>query len=77
MPKKVLTGTVVRKSGAKTVAVEVIRVVRDAKYGKRAKRGKIYLAHDESDAVEVGQTVSIQEARRLSSRKRFIVIPTT
>lgn len=75
MPKKTLTGTVIRKSGAKTVAVEVVRAVRDAKYGKRAKRSKIYLAHDAGDAVEVGQKVSIQEARRLSARKRFIVIP--
>lgn len=75
MPKRVLTGTVIRKSGAKTVAVEVVRVVRDAKYGKSAKRSKTYLAHDESDAVVVGQTVAIEEARRLSARKRFMVVP--
>lgn len=75
MPKRILKGTVIRKSGAKTVAVEVVRSVRDAKYGKSARRSKTYLVHDETDAVEVGQAVSIQEARRLSARKRFVIVP--
>lgn len=71
--KRELTGTVIRKSGAKTVAVEVMRVFRHPKYGKSMKRSTVYLAHDERDATLVGQVVTIRESRPLSARKRWII----
>lgn len=74
MSKRILTGTVVKKSGAKTVAVEVVRSISHKKYGKSIKQTKKYLAHDEQEKAEVGQEVTIQEARPLSARKRWIVI---
>ncbi len=73
--KRELEGVVVRKSGTKTVAVEVVRVIAHALYGKRIKRTKRYLAHDEADTVAVGDTVVIRESRPLSARKRWVVIP--
>jgi small subunit ribosomal protein S17 len=72
--KRELEGVVVRKSGTKTVAVEVVRVIAHALYGKRIKRTKRYLAHDEADTVAVGDTVVIRESRPLSARKRWVVI---
>ena len=69
-----LEGVVVRKSGIKTVAVEVVRVIPHGLYDKRVKRTKRYLVHDESDTVEVGSKVTIRESRPLSARKRWVVI---
>ena len=74
MSKRELTGIVLRKSGAKTIAVEVAQAARHSKYGKSMKRTKIYLVHDEKEVATVGQTVSIREARKLSARKRFVLV---
>lgn len=73
--KRELEGVVVRKSGSKTVAVEVVRVIAHALYGKRMKRTKRYLAHDTTDSLVVGDKVVIQESRPLSALKRWIVLP--
>lgn len=72
--KRRLHGVVVRKSGAKTVAVEVTRVIRHPLYRKSMKRTKRYLAHDAKDQATVGQTVTIQESRPLSARKRWVIV---
>lgn len=69
-----LTGVVVRRSGDKTVAVEIKRVMRDPLYGKTIARTKRYLVHDEGNKAEVGQTVEIEESRPLSKRKRWVVV---
>lgn len=73
--KRELEGVVVRKSGLKTVAVEIVRVIAHPLYGKRVKQTKRYLAHDESNALSVGDMVTIQESRPLSARKRWVVVP--
>lgn len=72
--KRELDGIVVRKSGDKTVAVEVVRVLAHPVYGKRVQRTKRYLAHDEHNAVAVGEHVTIRESRPMSARKRFTVV---
>jgi len=72
--KRELDGVVVRKSGLKTVAVEIVRVIAHPLYGKRIKQTKRYLAHDESNALSVGDMVTIQESRPLSARKRWVVM---
>lgn len=69
-----LEGLVVRKSGIKTIAVEVVRVIPHGLYDKRVKRTKRYLAHDETDSVAVGSKVKIRESRPLSARKRWTVV---
>ncbi len=75
--KRQLSGTVVRKSGVKTVSVEILRVVAHPLYGKRMNRTSRYLAHDETDAITVGDMVLIEESRPLSRRKRWVVIKKT
>ncbi|MBI1833693.1 MAG: 30S ribosomal protein S17 [Candidatus Andersenbacteria bacterium] len=72
--KKILQGTVKKKSGIKTVAVEVVRHTRHPKYGKSMRRSKIYLAHDETEKAQIGEAVFIQESRPLSARKRWRII---
>jgi small subunit ribosomal protein S17 len=74
MPKKVLSGVVVKNSGDKTVSVEVVRTVRHPKYHKIVKRTKKYAAHDEANACKIGDKVEIQESRPISKNKRFVVL---
>lgn len=71
--KKYFSGLVVKKSGIKSVVVEVERRLKHSKYKKFVLRTKKYHAHDESDAVKVGQQVSIVESRPLSKLKRWVV----
>ena len=72
--RKVRRGVVVSKSGAKTVKVAVSYRERHPLYGKIVTRTKNYHAHDESDAVKVGDTVVIMETRPLSATKRWRVV---
>ena len=74
MPKKVLSGVVVKNSGDKTVSVEVVRTVKHPKYHKIVKRTKKYAAHDEANACKIGDKVEIQESRPISKNKRFVVL---
>lgn len=68
---KKLNGTVVKKSGDKTVAVEVKRTIVHPLYQKRQVRTKIYLVHDPKNEAEVGKEVEISESRPISKRKRW------
>jgi small subunit ribosomal protein S17 len=53
----------------KTVVVEVERRVTHPLYKKIVRRSKKYVAHDESNALKVGDLVRIRECRPLSKRK--------
>ncbi len=66
-------GTVISNKMDKTVTVEVKRKIRHPRYAKVFERKKKYYAHDESDALEVGQVVRIVETRPLSKLKRWRV----
>lgn len=72
--KRELSGVVVRKSGIKTVSVEVVRTMAHPLYGKQVKRTNKYLAHDHDDSAVVGEQVVIQECRPMSARKRWVVM---
>ncbi|MEK7552530.1 MAG: 30S ribosomal protein S17 [Patescibacteria group bacterium] len=71
---KTLTGTVVSNRSAKTIVVEVDRLIKHKTYGKYLSRSKRYLAHAPTGQYELGQTVKIRETRPLSRRKHFIVL---
>jgi small subunit ribosomal protein S17 len=66
-------GTVVSKSGTKTVKVEVQRLVKHPVYKRYVRWTKGFLAHDEAEACGVGDQVEIVESRPLSARKRWRV----
>jgi small subunit ribosomal protein S17 len=74
MPKRILQGVVVSDKMDKTIVVEVERRVQHPIYKKFIRRSKRYHAHDESNAIKVGQTVRIIESRPLSKTKRWLVL---
>ena len=71
MPKRILSGKVVKKSGDKTVSVLVTRQTTHPIYKKIIRVSKKYLAHDESNKCKVGDMVQIAECRPLSKQKRY------
>jgi len=71
MPKRQISGTVIKKSGEKTVSIVVERKVIHPRYHKTVKRFKKYLVHDEKGQVNVGDTISAIECRPLSKTKTF------
>ena len=74
MPKKRIEGIVISNINDKTVKVEVESIKVHAFYGKRMKVSKRYLAHDEENALKIGDKVTIEECRPISKRKTWIVI---
>ena len=58
----------------KTVVVRVTREFTHPLYGKRVKRSKKYMAHDENNECRVGDIVKIMETRPLSRHKRWRVV---
>lgn len=69
---KTKTGVVLRRSGDKTIVVEVERLVRHPKFGKFIRRHCRYHVHDEKNQCQAGDYVSIMESRPLSRTKRWV-----
>ena len=74
MPKRVLQGTVVSDKNDKTVVVKVERRFTHPVMKKTVRMTKKYKAHDETNALKVGDQVSIQESRPISKDKRWVVV---
>jgi len=74
MPKRILNGKVVKKSGDKTVSVLVTRQTTHPIYKKIIRVSKKYLAHDADNNIAVGQNVKIQETKPLSKNKSWKII---
>ena len=72
--RKVRTGTVTSKMGAKSVVVKVEYRELHPVYGKVIIRSKKYHAHDEADKAQVGDKVVIMETRPLSATKRWRIV---
>jgi len=70
MPKRILQGTVVSDTNAKTVVVEVERRFAHPTLGKTVRERKKYHAHDEV-GHKAGDVVRIQECRPMSALKRW------
>lgn len=77
MPKRILQGTVVSDKNDKTVVVEVERRYTHPLYKKVVRRSKKYHAHDETNAIKVGERVRIQETAPISKNKRWTVVQET
>ena len=71
MPKRILSGKVVKKSGDKTVSVLVTRQTTHPIYKKILRVSKKYLAHDADNSIAVGENVKIQETKPLSKNKSW------
>ena len=74
MPKRILSGIICKATNKKTVVVEVERTFKHPIYKKYIKRSKKYHAHDETDALRVGDKVMIEETRPISKLKTWKVI---
>lgn len=72
--RKELVGVVISNKMEKTVTVKVSYKMRHPKYQKVIERSNKYYAHDESDALEIGQKVRMMETRPLSKLKRWRVV---
>jgi small subunit ribosomal protein S17 len=72
--RQAVVGTVVSDKMQKTVVVEIERLVRHAKYGKRVRRRSRVKAHDETNACRLGDRVRLVETRPLSRDKRWRVL---
>ncbi len=66
-------GRVVSNGMNKSVVGAVDRLFQHALYGKTIRRTSKFMAHDEENACQVGDKVTIEETRPLSKRKRWIV----
>ncbi len=75
MPKRILQGTVVSDKGDKTIVVSVERRFTDPVMKKTVRKSKRYHAHDEQNAVKVGDMVEIRECRPISKLKSWEVVP--
>ena len=74
MPKRILSGTICKATNKKTVVVEVERTFKHPIYKKYIKRSKKYHAHDETDALRVGDKVMIEETRPISKLKTWKIV---
>ena len=72
--RKARRGYVVSDKMDKTVVVAVEDRVKHPLYGKVMRRTNKVKAHDEANAVGVGDLVSIMETRPLSATKRWRVV---
>jgi small subunit ribosomal protein S17 len=72
--RKTRTGQVVSNKMEKSVTVAIERKVKHPIYGKFVKTTTKFMAHDEKNECNIGDTVSIMEIRPLSKNKRWRVV---
>lgn len=58
----------------KSISVEVERKVKHKMYGKYVKKTSKFMAHDEKNECNIGDTVKIMETRPLSKSKRWRLV---
>ncbi|MFQ5478524.1 MAG: 30S ribosomal protein S17 [Candidatus Binatia bacterium] len=71
LQRRTREGVVVSNAMEKTAIVAVSRRGRHSRYRKILERTRRYLVHDENNACQVGDRVSICETRPLSRHKRW------
>ena len=62
-------GVVVSNKMDKSIVILVERKVKHPKYGKFVKKSTKFMAHDEKNEANMGDTVRIMETRPLSKNK--------
>jgi small subunit ribosomal protein S17 len=73
-PPHTVTGRVVSNKMKKTIVVSIDRQFIHPKYGKRLKRSTRLHAHDEKGECAIDDLVTIQECRRLSATKHWMLV---
>lgn len=72
--RKERIGLVVSNKMSKSIVVEVQRKMKHPIYGKFIKTSKRFIAHDETNTCNEGDTVRIMETRPLSKRKNWRLV---
>jgi small subunit ribosomal protein S17 len=72
--KKTRIGVVSSNKMEKSITVLVERRLRHPIYGKYVKKSKKFMAHDEKNDCNIGDTVKIMESRPLSAKKRWRLV---
>jgi small subunit ribosomal protein S17 len=67
--RKERTGVVVSNKMDKSIVVQITRKVKHPVYGKIVKKSSKFMAHDEKNDCNIGDTVRIMETRPLSKDK--------
>ncbi len=71
--KKTRVGVVTSDKGDKTITVEVMRRVPHPRFRKIVKRTTKLYAHDEEEKAAVGDRVMIEETKRISKTKCWVL----
>jgi len=72
--RKTRVGVVTSNKMDKSITLKVERRLRHPIYGKFVKKSKKFMAHDEKNECNIGDTVRIVESRPLSARKRWSLV---
>lgn len=72
--RKERIGKVVSNKMEKSIIVEVQRRIKHPIYGKFVKKSNKFMAHDDKNDCNIGDTVRIMETRPLSKRKRWRIV---
>ena len=67
-------GVVVKKSGIKTIKVEVNDYRSHPKYRKRYRITSRFLVHDEQEKTQVGEAVVIVQHKPISKKKCWVLL---
>ena len=72
--RKERVGLVVSNKMDKSIIVQIVRKYRHPVYGKFVRKSNKFVAHDEKNDCNIGDTVRIMETRPLSKRKNWRLI---
>ena len=72
--RKERIGVVSSNKMEKSIVVNEVKRVKHPMYGKFVKKTKKYVAHDENNDCNIGDTVKIMETRPLSKSKRWRLV---
>lgn len=72
--RKERIGIVTSNKMTKSIVVAVERKVKHPKYGKFVKQTSKFVAHDEKEDCNIGDTVRIMETRPLSKTKNWRLV---
>jgi small subunit ribosomal protein S17 len=72
--RKERIGIVTSDKMQKSIVVSVERKVKHPKYGKFVKKTTKFVAHDENNDCNIGDTVPIMETRPLSKSKNWRLV---
>jgi small subunit ribosomal protein S17 len=72
--RKERTGLVVSNKMDKSIVVRIERRFKHPVYGKFVKKSEKFIAHDENNECNIGDTVRIMETRPLSKNKNWRLV---